>query len=126
MPLACGEGNVLLMVTAAGMALYALHAHVDVNRFLSQRNTTKTADCEAIPYNIFTSALRTAKFFAPSLHIQNNSIIFVLRSRTLDRPQAETVIQKADVHNNYLLWFGSYKDNGLSAFSIHFFQKRLR
>jgi len=46
--------------------------------------------------------LRTAKFIAPSLHIQNNSIIFVLCSRALDRTQAETVIQKADVHTFYL------------------------
>ena len=45
----------------------------------------------------------TEKFIAPSLHIQNNSIIFVLCSRALDRTQAETVIQKADVHK-YCLW----------------------
>jgi hypothetical protein len=102
MPLACGEGDMLLIVTAAGMALYTLHTHVDIDGLPAQRDTTETADSEAIPYNILTSALRTAKFIAPSLHIQNNSIIFVLCSRTLDRAKAETMTQKADVHNSYL------------------------
>jgi hypothetical protein len=102
MSLARGERDVLLMVTAAGMALHTLHTHVDVDRLPAQWNATETADREAIPYNILTSALWTAKFIAPSLHIQNNSIIFVLCSRALDRTQAETVIQKADVHTFYL------------------------
>jgi len=102
MPLACSEGDVFLMVTAAGMALHTLHTHVDVNRLPAKWYTTETANREAIPYNILTSALRTAKFIAPGLHIQNNSIIFVLCLRTLDRAKAETVIQKADVHTFYL------------------------
>jgi hypothetical protein len=101
-PLARGEGNVLLVLAAAGMALHTLHTHVDVDRLPAQRNATETTDSEPIPYNILTSALRTAKFIAPSLHIQNNSIIFVLRSRALDRAKAESVIQKADVHTYFL------------------------
>ena len=101
-PLARSEGDVLLMVAAAGMALHTLHTHVDVDWLPAQWNTTETPDSEPIPYNILTSALRTAKFIAPSLHIQNNSITFVLGSRALDRAKAESVIQKADVHSYYL------------------------
>jgi hypothetical protein len=101
-PLTRGEGNVFLVLAAAGMALHTLHTHVDVDRLPAQWNTTETPDSEPIPYNILTSALRTAKFIAPSLHIQNNSIIFVLYSRALDRAKAESVIQKADVHTYYL------------------------
>jgi hypothetical protein len=98
MPLARGEGDVLLMVAAAVMALHPLHTHVDINGLPAQGNTAEAADCEAVPHDSATSALRTAKFVAPSLHIQNYSIIFVLRSGALDRTEAETVIQEADVH----------------------------
>jgi len=103
MPLACSEWDVFLMVTAAGMALYTLDAHVDVYWFPAQGNTSETTDCIPVSYNFLTSALRTTKFVAPSLHIQNNSIIFVLCSGALDRAQAESVIHKADVHTSYSL-----------------------
>jgi len=102
MPLARGERDVLLMVTAAGTAFDTLHTHVDIDWLATDWNTTETADCVPITYDYLTSALRTAQFIVPSLHVQNNSIIFVLCSGTLDRAETESVIHKADVHNYYL------------------------
>lgn len=61
--LTSSEGDVFLMVAATGMTFHTLYPHIDVDRLPAQWNSTKAADCEAIPYNIFTSALRTAKFF---------------------------------------------------------------
>jgi hypothetical protein len=103
MPLACSKWDVFLMVTAAGMAFYTLDAHVDVDWLPAQGNTSETTDSIPVSYNFLTSALRTAKFIATSLHIQNNSIIFVLCSGALDCTETESVIHKADVHIYYLL-----------------------
>jgi hypothetical protein len=103
MPLACSKWDVFLMVTAAGMAFYTMDAHVDVDWLPAQGDTSETADSIPVSYNSLTSALRTAKFIAPSLHIQNNSIIFVLCSGALDCTETESVIHKADVHTFYSL-----------------------
>jgi hypothetical protein len=102
-PLTRGEGNVFLVLAASGMAFYTLDAHVDVDWFPAQGNTSETTDSIPVSYNSLTSALRTAKFIAPSLHIQNNSIIFVLCSGALDCTETESVIHKADVHTFYSL-----------------------
>jgi hypothetical protein len=102
MTLARGEGNTLLLVTAADTALDALDTHVDANRLATDWNTAETADGVPVSYDFLTFTLRTAQFIVPGLHIQNNSIIFVLCSGALDGTEAESVIHKADIHIYYL------------------------
>ena len=60
MSLASGEGNPLLLVTAADTALDALNTHVDVNRLATNRNTAETTDGIPVSYNFLTFTLRTA------------------------------------------------------------------
>jgi hypothetical protein len=60
MSLASGEGNPLLLVTAADTALDALNTHVDVNRLATDRNTAETTDGIPVSYNFLTFTLRTA------------------------------------------------------------------
>jgi hypothetical protein len=103
MPLARGEGNTLLLVTAADTALDALNTHIDVNWLATDWNTAETTDGVPVSYDFLTFTLRTAQFIVPSLHIQNNSIIFVLCSGALHSTETESVIHKADVHIYYLL-----------------------
>ena len=72
MPLVCGEGNPLLLVTATETALDVLDTHVDVNWLATDWNTAKTTDGVLISYDFLTFRLRIALFIVPSLHIQNN------------------------------------------------------
>ena len=60
MPLARGEGNTLLMVTAADTALDALNTHVDVNWLATDWNTAETTDGIPVSYNFLTFTRRTA------------------------------------------------------------------
>ena len=103
MPVARGEGNTLLQVTAADTAVDALNTQIDVNRLATDWNTAETTDGVPVSSDILTFTLRTARLIVPSLHIQNNSMIFVLCSGALHSTETESVIHKAEVHIDDLL-----------------------
>ena len=69
MSLARGEGNALLLVTAADTALDALDTHVDENWLATDWNTAETTDGVPVSYDFLTFTHRTAQFVVPSLHI---------------------------------------------------------